>query len=532
MSDFLSGIGFAKDLEQIEITTEGYPVLRPGYAYIENKEYYIFASGIVSQISPSGFVEDTNYIPGSSYFIVNQMTDVDNLQVDYTNIAKVLDISKNLISDVLPSGWSYNENTSMYDFNAPNFAGKYLVFDTSDRFTVVKDFVEDTLLVISDVDTGEPFGTDNKPIWLSAGNIGREIPFYARVSDENGSLLINKMIEWYKVYTKPSGIPPSGVTLPSGLLVDEEVVKGPYEGEFGDYFYDIRLKTASDVTDDNGVSRVNVIPVENEQDLFLYAKSGDAWSKLIWLQVHIESTERLGVFQLDNISVFLGCREAMTAIGFDAWNVFWTDMTYDTTVTGNPDYSTREDWKTGFPEYERPPVASSSGIDENLGYFNGSDYRDTYHVTWDDTDIIDFMRNKRVAVKGYWGQVLISGAQIRSGQWDAGIQNTTDDKYTIDVQPSTDPNDPTNHGYLQYPNYFGLLGDWNDIRNEPTAKYDNLFFVLYSKGYEGNDINWFKTHDFYFRGTAIPNMNPNSPDFMNQDYELVNFISESELQEF
>ena len=263
MSDFLSGIGFAKDLEQIELTTDGYPVLRPGYAYIENSEYYVFASGAVLQIDPSGSLSDTEYVPGSPYFIVNQAADVDNLQVDSTNITKILDISKNLISDPLPSGWAYNEDTDSYDFNAPAYAGKYLVFDTNDRFTMVKDFVEDTLLVVSDVDTGDPFDVENRPIWLSSGLIGRETPFYVKVSDSKGALLVNKDIEWFKVYTKPSGVPPSGVTPPSGVLGGEEIINGPYDGAFGEDLYDVKLKISSDISNENGISKVSVIPVED-----------------------------------------------------------------------------------------------------------------------------------------------------------------------------------------------------------------------------------------------------------------------------
>ena len=95
--------------------------------------------------------------------------------------------------------------------------------------------------------------------------------------------------------------------------------------------------------------------------------------------------------------------------------------------------------------------------------------------------------------------------------------------------------DPDQTGYLAYDSLWGDSGTWNDIKNGTNrGAYvdDKWYYVLYCPGYEGNDPAYFQTHDFYFRGFAVPNTDPASPDYMNQDYTIINLLSTTKLQQF
>lgn len=537
MSDFLNGIGFTKDLEHVDLTEEGYPIVRPGYVYIENKEYYIFASGQVKQLDVDGYVKDYNYVLGTPYFIVNSDTDVDNLEVGPSGIARVLDTSKNLITEAPTSGWLYNENTESYDFCSPSNAGKYLVFDVEEQFTISRESVENAFLIVSNLETGEPFNIENNPVLIAAGTAGRDVPFYAKVEDLKGSLLRDKLIDWYKIYSKPQGPAASGLP-PSGLAPDEEILNGPYPGPYGQNLYDIRLKGGSVVTNDYGITRVNVIPGGNEDDLFVYFQHNGLKSNLIWIQKHIPISGIPDVFQLDNDDVYWASREAMTAVGLDAWNNMWyhTEDQYNTPQTGNPDYTTRGDWKTAFANYERPPMDVIEGVNEITGAYNGKDFANDYHGAWTDSKIKTEIQSKRCAIKGFWGQVVVLASDIATNpNLDANCQNKTEaGRYIIDPRVDLDPA-PGAEEYLAYDDQWGRTGTWNEVKNKSGGGVDiqdDWAYVLYAPGYDGNDISWFESHPFYFRGFALPNTEEGSPDYMNQDYTIIDFVATAKLQEF
>ena len=509
MSDFINGIGFTDDLKPLELTDDGYPIIKPGFVYSENIEYYVFASGLVVPLLTEETV-DLDYYPGSPYFIVNRLVDVKNDDgFYYVNTIDAL-----AVVDPSYVNWEYDGET--WSFHQSGFTGKYLVFDTANQMQVNKRIVEPSYLVLSDIESGEPYEISIEAVLLSSVVTGEPLKFLARVADSNGVLLENKLVQWYKVYE----------TAASGILTDDIM--------------------ASTTTDENGVTDVSMYVTSSESDVCIYAKYGNLKSNLHWIQVNSSLESLLNVFQFDDEEVLLAPQEVLTAVGYDAWGYLWSSGTlttgYDGIVTGQPEHEpyspTRGDWKEDNIHLKRPPVTiiNYDGVtpfihsiepiaNEISGVWNIEDFGSEYTMT--EAELDAFILAQRVAVQGYWGQVIVSGDDIRNiAGLDTNCLNKTDTKYTIYHLDSD--GDINIWGYDD--DQIGITGSWNDVHEELTTKYDSLYYVLYCPGYKGVDATYFRTHNFYFRGLALMNTDDTSDDYLSQDYAVTNLFTQKPLQ--
>ena len=501
MDNFINGIGFAGDLQQTGLVGDGYPTVNSGYAYIGNVEYYIFASGVMVELTDEN-TPSLPYIAGTPYFIVNALSDVktENGIVYLETTAAVTP------PNPVDCGWTCNGTT--FTFTQKNLTGKYLVFDSAESVTIAKRLVEPSYLVLSNVAAGNPYDMAIDPILFASATEGIPLRFLAKVEDNNGVLLANRMIEWYKVY-EPSA---------SGVATETIV--------------------ASSATDDNGVAAIDVYTNADEWDLCIYAKCDTLRSNLYWVQF-VTTMQGIvaNIFQFDNPAVVLASQCAMTACGIDCWGILWEEGTategYDAVVTGQPTdgLATRGDWKTEYAAWQRPPlrIADHAAVvyaaNETAGNWNGEDFSGIYDVG--PSGVWNFMKDQRVAVQGYWGQAIVSGADIRSiADLNTHCLNKTDTKYTvyhlngdgdIVVQELAD-------------DQFGIKGSWNTVHDEATTKYDELYYVLYSPDFIGDNPVHFQSYDFYFRGLAVMNTNDQSVDYLQQNYHISDLVMLTGLQ--
>lgn len=502
MGNYINGIGYKKDLKQLEINTDGYPVLSPGYAYIENHEYYIFASGQVAHLSGQGTLSNIPYVPGSSYFLVERLEDLGN--IDTTTYLDTEDTE--LITPPSSGHWEYNDENSMNFIY--NIVGdpRYLVYECGTSFTLSTKFVENTNLVVSALPVQEVSDIEIDPVWLSATSIGKPIKFSSKVTDIYSSLVESEQLKWYKVYD----ILPSGIS-PSGVLDTIELV-------------------GSSTTDENGITLMDIAPNPIEDNLFIYSEKinsqgNEIRSDLDWIQITPSGVASANIFQIDNDLMFWSSREAMTAIGYDDWRELWTVGSlipgYDEIITGQttPDPETRGEWKLAFPAYQRPPMGSIYAVNEAEGYYNGEDFHNDYDVTAQG-GVVAFVNQQRCAVQGYWGQIMVKGSIIKSGIFDAHILNAADTKYTVYHLDGVGGN----VNIWASAGYYGTLGSWDTIRNDLSGIYDNLYYVLYAPGYKNNLTAYFTGNDFYFRGLALMNVNFTSPDYLSQNYYISQLI--------
>lgn len=500
MTKYNAGIGYGSDLEQTDITASGYPVLKPGYFYIGNEEYYAFSNPqvvLLDTISASGL----EYIPGTPYFVIESQGDLEVVK----NMTILADADTVDFEPGVSGVWRADSDNT-YEFENWGLSGKYLIYDSLTENAVYTKVIQNGMLVLSAVDTGDPYEIDLNVVGLSSANVGMPVDVRATVYDENGALLSNETVEWWKVYDDQYGVAQSGVI-------------------------------SSRVTDEYGNSFVTINPRPNEYDLFVYAKSGTARSKLQWIQINISASVPSSVFLMDDEDVIWSSRECMTAVGLDAWCELWdanSNAEYEDIITGNSDYPTRGDWKTGFAKYQRPPMTAASGVNEALGYWNGEDFADAYLAgsgvdVWNNAaPETGFMYDQRCAVQGYWGQVLVSSADLIADYGTgAGLMefynnclNKTENQYTIYYRDTISVSGDIS--VWAHDGYFGYTGSYDDVVS--NAFFDQeLFFVLYAPGYTGNDPEYFKTNNFYFRGLAVGSTE--TPGSYEQDFTLGELIS-------
>jgi hypothetical protein len=394
MSDFLNGIGFGDDLKPIELS-DGYAKIKSGYAYINNVEYYILSSGTIVPIT-SDTIEDLPYMLGSPYFVVDSATYLktgNGFKYIDTSYALQIESPNFAYWDMIDDEWIFKQS---------GFTGKYLIYDGSDSFEINKSLVESPYLVLSDDET-EPYEIVVSPVISSTTTEGSPLKFLSKVYDNNGALLENIMVDWYKVYE----------VAPSGVLTETLIV--------------------SSTTDVNGVASVELYVTSGEEDVCVCAKYGDVVSNLCWIQVNVAVNSQSNIFQFDNSDVFLIPQDVYTAIGYDAWGNFWASGTltegYDGIITGQPErypYNvTRGDWKEYNANFRRPPLTivnydgiapllpqESDDVDEVLGIWNIEDFALANDIGYGDID--NFINSQYVAVQGYWGQVIIDGYDIRN----------------------------------------------------------------------------------------------------------------------
>ena len=513
MSDFISGIGFGDDLEQIDINSSGCPIIKSGYFYINNREYHLFADGVIVELNSSGVINDLPYTPGTPYFILNDYNDIKQLDSGQYYV----DTADTEILEMPSSGvWNYQDENS-YDFIYNVLSKKYLIFDAEESFTFVHKFVEDTYLILSNPDTDEPFNLNQYPLWLSASNLNKPLTFAVIVKDSNGALLDNEQITWYEVYDEvimASGIYPSGIMTKDNINI---------------------LGTSQ--TNEHGFTTFDITAYPNQENVFIYAESGERRSRLSWIQITKPIVSTAGTFQFDNDNVLWSSREAMTAIGMDAWGNLWASGVtpeYNGIITGDVEYPTRGDWKIAFSEYQRPPMMWASGVNEAEGYYNGEDFNDDYDISA--SGIVPFMNQQRCAVQGYWGQVIVSGYDLKNiAGYDTYCVNKTVNKYTIYYRDEINEDGIINT--WAHDDKFGYKGSFEDVIGDTTdilvSNTVKIYYVLYCPGYTGDDPNWFKAHDFYFRGLALINVNENDEDdFLKQNYKIGQLITMTSLQKY
>ena len=506
----INGIGYGSDIEQTGFNEDGSPILKPGYFYVDNTEYYLFASGVLADLSES---EDRilceNLVSGSPYFVIPEES-IQTLKV-YGSNSEFYYIKTN---DAIPASGLLFDGNDWY-FEKGSNAG-FLIYEAGSEIVLNKDVVEESTLVI---DSEAPTLTSNieiRPVWLQSANIGMPVPISVKVRDMKGTLLIGKTIEWHRVFTR------SGPE----LYQDETHLRGPYPEPLGN-FYDVdRLEGPTTVTDSNGVTIYTLIPIEGENDLFIYGKDAETGlkSNLLWIQIHIPQIQEDNIFQLDSPGVFYGVQSAFTAVGLDVWGHKWSDADPDynaiATLQPNDGYLTRGDWKIAHSELERPPINSINSKNEAMGYYNIDDFAQDNLIS--DADFLQFAFNQRCAVGGYWGQVIIPGS-------DLGFLTATCLNPTASVPIDFDDVEQPGWSFIDF--LWTNHGTYQEVINNPL--YANLWFALYAPGYMDNNIADFSNGtvtEFYFRGVAIPNLNPNSPDYRGQNYKIINMIPQSVLR--
>jgi len=518
-SSYIAGIGYSDDLEKTGWTSDGYSIIKHGYFYSSNHEYYVLADYRVYGPLSSGIVTGLDYIPGTPYFIVNNgivgeldsdIKPIENVNpsgIYYIDVGESnkLDYTYSTAWDVIPgSGGSatFYNHTNHYD-------GKYLVYDAAETFIFEKDVVEHANLVLVPIPLDTVYKVHIHPSYLGSAYPGMQASFFAEVRNIEQGLLANKYVDFHMTYLLQSG------TLPD-IDVDTEMDE----------------VVSSSNTDANGIARANIMINSYNVNPGIYAVCEGVRSLINMIDITRMNISYDNEFRLDN-DMMWGSQEAATAVGLDGWRVLWNDSEFDSQPTGlDPETMEGDDipidhgeWKTYNPELERPPMdeVTSSGI-EPSGYWNGMDFCDTYGIP--SSGIVSYMANKRIAIKGYWGQVIVKGSDIISDVYP-GCLNDSNDHYIIDYRyehnetkilyrqcsaPGVEIIDPPVTGLYPtdwvldgttYSTAFGQVGSYSDVHDDTNGYYDDLYYVLYAPGYSGVDPSYFETHDYYFRGLAV-----------------------------
>lgn len=444
-SDFQGGTGTQDDLKPTNVELDDESVrftLKPGYFYIDDVEYYHFggmgrlditpnASG--SYTSPSGLF----YQPGQPAFIVTQ-----------DDISETSGFVRTPLNRDYEIAWDQFETSGLYVPTITNANDPILVYETGTEH-LVEMFLpnKNTTLVLSD-EEGSPSVVRSESSYIDYGAIGDTYEAFAEVTNEFGTPVFGEVVTWKIINTN-----------------------------------DVITDAGTSITDHNGIATIS-IEITEDASFHIFAQVNPL-STPLWVRVpKIIVVQSETSFQLDSDLIF-DSQEARTAMGQNVFAEYWG--TNPSESTGISDPSTHGQWEDQNPELRRPPIDENNAASEADGYWNGTDFDTTYPtIVAAVGDVTAFMNTKYVARKGYWGQIIISGANIRSG-------SPTLDPSQI-LNPSVD--------YEIVRDYGTTLGSYTDVRNAVGA-YDSVFYVFYQPGSEYSGTSTDITGNWYFRGAAV-----------------------------
>jgi len=335
-SDYINGVGGIKgddNLKQTGIVSSGisqYPIVKPGYFYIDNEEYYLFAN--MKKVKLSEVSGPYEYKQGEPYFIVPDSFTSENIckipvnknyEVDWTSDGE------NWIPT--PSGYAYDEDL-------------YLVFEEGTERTLTRRIpFEDKYLVLKKVpEVADATTLEVKPMWVPYVRANTMFRSYALAEDSSGIRIPDVHIMWYEVKE------------------DDSV---EYKG----------MAT----TNADGVAYCDFILEGTLSGSHIFVKTESVISPSIWIQTPgAFMGVYVGVFQLDTTNIW-DSQQAKTAMGFNCFasqpsglygeiwgssGVISTDITqeeHDLWPGLAP--MTHEEWELFNPEFERPPITSNEG---------------------------------------------------------------------------------------------------------------------------------------------------------------------------
>jgi hypothetical protein len=445
--EYIGGTGGKKDLQIQTLTvnndgTVSY-TLNPGYFYVDDLEYYYFGNMGVADIvpNPSGaytFPSGLPYIPGEPYFIVDE----SDIAMESGYIRTPLNRDYEVI---------WNPATSGYQ---PMVSGAYddkLVYEAgTERSLSMVEPITSTKLVITD-EGGTAASVTSESAYVDYVTLGSTYETFAVVLDKYGGPVEDVTVSWKRIDSS-----------------------------------DIISDLGSSTTNSKGVATKTVVITEGES-FHIYAEINPN-SKPRWIRVPATPAELRGViFQMDNDEIYFDSMEARCAMGQNIWGDTWGTNPGEATGLGFPFPTTHAQWELENPEQERPPMNEVIATNETTGAWSAQDFNTIYpNVVIDGAGTLQpFMNNMRVARNGYWGPLLVSGADIRTDVTVASGQIVNhDDEYEIDRD------------------YAVTSGTYLDVYTAVGA-YDSVYYVFYQSGSEYVAGSYNPAGNFYFRGVAL-----------------------------
>lgn len=469
-NDYAGGTGSLDDLEiqSADLSDELVEYsIKPGYFYSDNIEYYHFANMGIYDFSPdpSGVVVGVSglpYIPGQPYFIVSE----DDIPSESGYVRT-------------PVNRSYSVSWDQEDENSyiPTISGAFdnhLVYECGTSRDILMDTpIDSTRLVLSD-EGGTPASVRSESSYIDYVKVGNAYQTFAEVLDIYGGPVEGVTVTWYRV------------------SAEDEVTD-----------------VATAVTNSNGIATGSIVVTEDES-FHVYAEVNPT-SQPRWIQVqHPVSLVLSSVFQLDNDTVLFDSQEGTAAVGYNIWHEEWGTNKGEGTGLSYPNPTTHGQWEDLHLELQRPPITTNTAVNEASGAWNGSDFRGAYPSIVDSIGtVITFMNPMYVARNGYWGQLLISGADIRSGSPTIPAGQVLNPATTYEIDRD----------------YGVTTGSYTTVQTAVGA-YDSVYYVFYQPGSEYSGSNVDLAGDFYFRGVAVY-----EEDLSQVNSQVQDIISESRLQE-
>lgn len=434
-----------QDLEALSDGTINYTV-NPGYFYADDIEYYLFANMAVAPIvpNPSGiytFPSGLPYRPGQPYFVVAE-----------ADMAR----ASGYVRTPLDRGWSVVWNEVTENVYQPVVSGAYdpfLAYEAgTTRVLSLAEPLTTTKLVLTD-EGGTPAQIRSDSIYIDYAKTGDSYGAFAVVTDKYGGPIPGAIVRWK-------------------IITDSDIIQD----------------AGSSITNAKGVA-TTTISIAGNESFHLYAQTNPQ-SRPDWIRSPLTVADIQGsVFQLDNGALWLDSMEARTAIGHNIWGELWGTNPGEATGLGPPNPTTHGQWEATHGELRRPPIDQTLTANEATGSWNGTDFRTAYLALA--PSLMTFMDPIYVARKGYWGQRIVSGAQIQAGSDSLG---------------------PIASGQILNPSEtyeilrdFGVAtGSYNTVRTG-GGTYTSVFYAFYQPGnlYAGSIPNW--AGSFYFRGVVLYN---------------------------
>ena len=472
LNDYQGGTGTANDLQITNLAVQSDGTLtynvNPGYLYVDDIEYYSFSNmGIYSfSPDPSGVVVGVSglpYLPGQPYFVVSN----DDITAVSGYVRTPFDRSYNVL---------WTPDPLLTSFYVPTISGAFddtLVYETSTtREITVNVPIESTSLVLTD-EGGIPATIRSRSSYIDDVKVGGLYQAFAEVLDQYGGPVSDATVSWNVIHS------------------DNNIISA-----------------GTSVTNDNGIATISFAVTEDD-DFHIYAETVPI-STPAWIQVQKSVSQVvITIFQLDNSDVIFDSQEGRSAIGENLWGEPWGSNPGAGTGLSYPDPSTHGQWELSHPNYQRPPINANTGPDEPGGAWSGNDFGNAYPSIVEAIGTVhEFMQHMFVGRDGYWGQKLISGADIRNNVASvtpAQVLNPTD---TYEISRD-----------------YGVTTGTYNIVNTASGAYDNVYYVFYQAGnaYSGASVN--NAGHFYFRGVAVYDQNLDQTHSQVQD-----IISSSSLQ--
>jgi hypothetical protein len=445
--DYMGGTGGRKDLQVKDLTvnTDGtisYSV-EPGYFYLDDIEYYYFATmGVVPiEPNPSGnylYPSGLPYMPGEPYFVVSQ--DEVSTESGYVRTPLNRDYVVTWEPDV--SGYQ------------PCVSGAYdniLVYEAgTERLFDITEPISSTKLVLTD-EGGVAGSVRSESSYVDYVTVGSSYQVFAVVLDKYGGPVIGEIVTWKRI-------------------------------DNDDNISDLGAST----TNDKGVATKNII-VTDDEPFHIYAKVNPE-SSARWIRVPLAPATLQGIiFQLDNNEIYFDSMEARSAMGQNIWGETWGSNPGEATGLGHPFPTTHGQWEDENPEQMRPPIDTNIIANEAIGSWNANDFEATYPAVVGDAggDTQTFMDDMRVARNGFWGPTIISGVDIRN---DVTIGSGQVLNHTSTYEIDRD--------------YAMTSGTYLDVYGAGGV-YDSVYYVFYQPGTDYVGGAYDPTGDFYFRGVAL-----------------------------